>query len=150
MIFIGLIFKFLILVVFVLICYDDLKCRKIYNKRLLLLIPILVVLSFSTNNIWNFDTFDIGTYLFFVSIFLAAGFLNIIGLGDVKLLMVLMFFLPATLYQNFIMCFLLLGGILAVFQLIILNKLFHKIKLSINGVPYGIPIILSYIYYGLA
>lgn len=129
------------------VCFEDLKYRKIYNKRLLLLIPFLIV-SKLYNDVNYIEWMQVIKPAIIISaVFLIMAFRGLVGMGDVKLLMVLMPFIPYENIRDFLVIFLLLGGVLAVFQLLFLNKIFLKLKLSAKGVPYGVPIIASYMWF---
>ncbi|GEM76003.1 hypothetical protein VSA01S_21150 [Vibrio sagamiensis NBRC 104589] len=66
-------------------------------------------------------------------------------MGDVKLIMIIMPFIGIDNYVDFLFHMTIFGGALAVMQLVALNRIFDFVGFSSKGVPYGIPIITSYI-----
>lgn len=137
------------LTLFLIICYEDAKHRKIYNKRIVGLF-FLLALKYSYGLYIGEVTFypswyRLSVYIAISLLFFALGAFRLIGMGDVKLIMVLLIFIDFGDYKLFLFHMTVVGGILALIQLKCLNYFFDKYGFSSIGVPYAIPITISYI-----
>lgn len=138
-----------ILTLLLVVCYEDLKYRKIYNKRLILLLVLLCIKYFYgmlvDDTYFHTTWYDLAIYLLVSSLFFALGAFRLLGMGDVKLIMILLVFIEISDYKLFLFHMTLVGGVLAILQLKILNHYFDRFGFSSLGVPYAIPIIVSYV-----
>ncbi|WP_158297021.1 prepilin peptidase [Vibrio azureus] len=131
------------------ICFEDMKYRKIYNKRVLFLLGLLCF-KFCFGLLVIGEPIDFHWYGLIIYLAISAGLillgsLGLIGMGDVKLIMIIMPFIGVDNYMDFLFYMTVVGGILAVIQLVVLNRMFEFVGFSSKGVPYAIPIIASYV-----
>ncbi|WP_409584404.1 prepilin peptidase [Vibrio owensii] len=139
----------LILTLLLVISYEDVKYRKIYNKRVVLLLLLLSIKYlyelFFDGAEFHLSGYEFSIYLAISLFFFALGAFRLLGMGDVKLIMIMLIFIEFSDYKLFLFHMTLIGGVLAVLQLKILNHYFDRFGFSSNGVPYAIPIIASYV-----
>ncbi|EDP59618.1 prepilin peptidase [Vibrio sp. AND4] len=139
----------LILTLLLIIAYEDVKVRKIYNKRIVTLIFLMFIQYFYKlyfkGEQFNLSWFDFCIYITVSLGFFTLGALRFLGMGDVKLIMVMLIFIGIDDYSLFLFHMTLIGGVLAISQKAILNHYFNIFGFSSEGVPYAIPIIASYI-----
>lgn len=139
----------LILTLLLIISYEDVKYRKIYNKRIIPLLSILLVKYFYgllvDGGVFQPSVYEFSIYLVISLLFFALGVFRLLGMGDVKLIMILLIFIEFGDYKLFLFHMTIIGGVLAVLQLKILNHYFDRFGFSSEGVPYAIPIIVSYV-----
>lgn len=135
----------IILTLLCVIFYEDIKYRKIYNKRLVFLLTLLCVKYIVGGGGAYFSWYEISIYLVVSLFFFTVGVFRFLGMGDVKLIMILLIFIEFSDYKFFLFHMTLIGGVLAILQLKILNYYFDRFGFSSKGVPYAIPIICSYV-----
>lgn len=144
-----LVINSLILTLLLIVLYEDVKYRKVYNKRVCMLLALLSVKylygTFLGAEHFHLNLYKSLIYLVICLFFLVLGMFRLLGMGDVKLIMVLLIFIDFGDYKVFLLHMTFVGGALAILQLKILNHYFDKFGFSSEGVPYAIPIVASYV-----
>ena len=133
----GLIYCILVLNLLYIVISDFLN-RIISNKAIFLL---AIIECFLINR--HFDTISLAIALAVLVLGIIIFSLGICGAGDIKLLFVL---IPMIHHQWLILCFTLmfaLGGIIGI-GLWLGDKIWPQCKLSAKGVPYAVPICISF------
>lgn len=126
---------FLIWMILIVVCYTDIRFRIIHNS-IVITIFIIILANFL---IGSGELNYIAALIFFVIGLLIFCF-NIMGAGDIKLIIVLLLSLPTKEIWDFFTLMTFLGLPLAIIALI--RKIITKSTVTI---PYGVAISLSYI-----
>ena len=133
----GLIYYVLVLSLLYIII-TDCRCRTISNKMIFI---IAIVECFLVKQ--HFDAISLVVAVITLVLGIIIFSLGICGAGDIKLLFVL---IPIIHHQWLLLCFTLmfaLGGILGL-GLWLGDKIWPQLKLCEKGVPYAVPICISF------
>ncbi|CAH0540338.1 A24 family peptidase [Vibrio marisflavi] len=119
------------------ICYRDITQRTITNKSC---IAVLFVTTLILVEQGNYESIKYSLVIFLVGVFLFL--IKIIAAGDVKLISAFSLAIVPKYLLLTIVIILLLGGILAIGQVIWIKSRGKSIKTN-TGVPYGVPICIG-------
>lgn len=127
-------------IIFIYICVSDIKYRTINNRTIALINLWFVgyVLLFS-----QFQWLTVGTYVFVVLIGVILSYFNMLGAGDSKLMAAISLALTPYQFAYFVLLTFLIGGVLALFYLILSSALKKRVKVSEHGIPYGVAISIA-------
>lgn len=129
----------LISIILLYICYTDMRFRIIRNEVVMAVFILSLLLVFVMKDNANFE-FNIYAPLLILIVGFILNYVNIVGAGDIKLLVALTICLtPENVYK------LLLVIALAGLPVAIIAYIVHKIKRTSRcDVPYGVAIAIGY------
>ncbi|MFA1562336.1 A24 family peptidase [Aliivibrio fischeri] len=126
-----------------IVCFYDIKKRVISNKVCLIIFLICSVICYFMQ---NYDSYKYTLSIFTVGFILFR--LNIIGGGDVKLMLSFSIAVLPKYQLLTIVVILFGGGLMAIGQLIYLKILqISQMDAKSRGVPYGVPICVGYLFF---
>ncbi|MDD9158205.1 prepilin peptidase [Aliivibrio sp. S4TY2] len=136
----NLLFKWWLLLATIscFICYKDISVRVISNRMCMMVLALCCVICILINN-YNAVQYSILIFIIGFILFL----MNIIAAGDIKLASAFAVAVNPKYQLLVITIILLLGGVIAFSQLL-WGK--YRSNENLNGVPYGVPICVGYLF----